>query len=174
MAKSSKGRGQDKTGRSEVVPRFVQLEHWLLDHPAALDLSGDAFKVMVYMARRFNGYNNGKVGFGVRSGCVIKINGTASITKPIFPIVRRKPGGRGQPPHSRMKRALDELEAAGFIVCTQPATFNQKRLSREWRLAWLPTGTPERPVGATKEFAKIRVAKNSEPSVTRGTMRFPR
>jgi hypothetical protein len=141
-----------------MTPRFVQLEHWLLDHPSVLALSGDTFKVMVYLAKRFNGHNNGVVGFGVRSGCTIRVSGTESICKPIFPLKlpRRRAQASRRPRannelvvQGKIKRALDELEAADFIVCTQPATFHQKRMAREWRLTWLHTGTPERPTAPT-------------------------
>jgi hypothetical protein len=166
MAKlrTGKGRGQDAQGRSEAGPRFVQLEHWLLDHPAVLRLSGDAFKVMVYMAKRFSGYNNGEIGFGTRSGCTVKVNGKESVCKNILPPKTRK-GRWGKSSEGRIRRALDELEAAGFIVCTKGSSFGQKKLTREWRLTWLHTGTPERPTPATGEFRLPRKPENLNPSV---------
>jgi hypothetical protein len=162
--KAGKGRGCDAQGRSETAPRFVQLEHWFLDHPAVLRLSGDAFKVMVYMHKRFTGYNNGVIGFGTRSGCTVKVNGKESVCKDILPHKGRADRS-GKSVQGRVRRALKELEAAGFIVCTKESTFDQKRRAREWRLTWIYTGSPERPTPATREYAQPRPAENLKPSV---------
>lgn len=131
-----KGRRQNKTGRSETEGRHVRLEYWLLEHPAFLVLSANAKVTAIYMAKLFNGSNNGRIAFGVRSQCHIRVNGKDSGFKP-FGLSK-----------GRIHRALIELEGAGFIVCTRPATFDQKRLMKEWRLTWLANPGQS----ATKEF----------------------
>lgn len=152
MAKG-KGRGQDKTGRSAAEHRHVRLEYWLLEHPNFLALSANAKVVAIYMAKRFNGFNNGQIGFGWRAGCLVPVNGHENVEKS-FGLSRHQIG-----------RALDELESAQFIVCTKAATFDQKRLTREWRLAWLPSGAKgERP--ATKEFASLPPSRNLKARCT--------
>ena len=65
-------------GRTEGAPRFLQIPYWVLESPAAIALSPSAFKVLVYLLKRHNGVNNGKIGFGARSGCFVN-----------------EPGGRG-------------------------------------------------------------------------------
>lgn len=143
----AKGRRHDRTGRSESAPRFVRLEFWLLEHPNFLVLSSNAKVVLIYLAKRFNGFNNGQIGFGWRAGCFIQVNGKEHQERS-FGLSRYQIG-----------RALDELEGAGFIICTKTATFDQKRLAREWRLTWLPSGpNAERP--PTKEFASITPDQN--------------
>jgi hypothetical protein len=129
------------------------LEFWLLEHPNFLALSANAKVVMLYMAKRFNGFNNGQIGFGWRGGCLVAVNGRENVEKP-FGLSRHQIG-----------RALDELDAAQFIVCTKAATFDQKRLTREWRLAWLPSGpNSERP--ATREFASLSTSQNLKARCT--------
>jgi hypothetical protein len=134
----SKFRKQDRKGRSDEA-KFVQLPFWLLQAPAARSLSAPAFKTLVYLVTHFNGSNNGGIGFGVRSGCFYpKARNATDDDRQI-----------GLKPRT-ISDALYELEHAGFIACTKAATFDQKRMQREWRLTWLGSkdgGVP------TKEFA---------------------
>jgi hypothetical protein len=148
------GRKVGKDGRSEGEPRFIQLPYWIMETPAFLALSSGATRALLFMLKRFNGVNNGKIAFGVRSGCFTRRPGTPQLED--CPILSK----------SEMGRALRELQAAGFIRCTQEATFDQKRHTREWRLTWLPSnGQPP-----TKEFASERRPQNPETSPTGGTM----
>jgi hypothetical protein len=121
-----------------------------MEHPAWLALSPNAKVCLLVLAKRYNGSNNGKIGFGVRSGVFVPINGKELAERSF-----------GLSPW-QIGRALTEAEQAGFIVCTQPASFNQKRLVREWRLTWLPSGTANQHA-ATKEFASIRPAEKQKP-----------
>jgi hypothetical protein len=147
------GRSVDKSGRSEGEARHVRLDYWLLDHPNFLALSANAKVVMIYMAKRFNGFNNNQIGFGWRAGCLVPVNAKEHAERS-FGLSRHQIG-----------RALDELEAAKFIVCTKAATFDQKRLTREWRLTWLPMGSRgEKP--ATKEFASLSPSRNLKARCT--------
>lgn len=151
MRMRRKPRRHDATGRSTSEGHFVQLFSWMLETRAMCNLSPAAFKVLVYMAKRFYGDNNGRIAFGVRSGCFV-----------------RQPGG---PLHhvevsiglssSRKAHALKELEQAGFIVCVKPSSFDQKRRVKEWRLTWHPCGGQP----ATKEFAHSAPPKSKIQSV---------
>lgn len=153
MAK--RGRRQNQTGRSEGEARHIRLDYWMLEHPAFLALSPNAKVTLLFMLKRYDGTNNGKIGFGVRSGCFVPKQGTGELLNRPFGVSR-----------SNIGRALTELESAGFIACTQPATFNQKRLTREWRLTWLVcNGRPP-----TREFASLDQPQKTKPSPTGGTM----
>lgn len=109
----------------------------MLESPAFLALSHKAKIALIYLAKRYNGRNNGKIGFGVRSGCFVAQNGKL---KDVSIGIDK----------SSMARCLQELSALGFIRCIVEATFDQKRLTREWRLTWLPCD--EQP--PTKEFMR--------------------
>jgi hypothetical protein len=146
----AKGRRQNQKGRSETGTRFIQLEYWLLEHPNFLALSPNAKVCLLAIAKRYNGANNGRIAFGVRSGIFVPINGKELVEKP-FGLSRFQIG-----------RALGELEEAGLIVCTQGASFDQKRLMREWRLTWLPSGAKNEH-RATKEFASFNPAEKQNP-----------
>lgn len=151
-----KGRRHDSSGRSSGAARHVRLEYWLLEHPSFLTLSANAKVVLIYLAKRFNGFNNGQVGFGCRAGCLVPVGGGQHVERGI---------GLSRP---QVTRALVELAGAGFIVCTKAATFDQKRLTREWRLTWLPSGAnSERP--PTKEFASLPAGQNLKPRLTGAT-----
>ena len=146
-----KGRKVNKTGRSEGGPRFIQLPYWLMETPAFLALKPNAKCVLLFMVKRFDGANNGRIAFGVRSGCYVPKAGTSELLNKPFGV-----------PRSAIGRCLTELEAAGFIRCTREATFDQKRRTREWRLTWLECGNQ----APTKDFA----VQNLKASPSSGTM----
>jgi hypothetical protein len=151
---NGKGRRANKTGRSGGA-RFIQLEYWILECAAFLALSPNAKVVLLFMLKRYDGGNNGKIGFGVRSGCFAPQQGTGKLVD--------RPIGLSR---SNVHRALNELVVAGFIRCTQPATFDQKRMTREWRLTWLScNGQP-----ATKDFVRQQSPKKTETSPVHGTV----
>ena len=124
-----RGGRPNQTGRSEVA-RYVQLHHWMLDCPAYGALRPAARALLIELARRFNGSNNGTIGLGEREA-------TARLA-----LSDRK----------ATRRALTELEGAGFVVKTRAGAFNVKtaeaRRASEWRLTWLPCGDAM----ATKDF----------------------
>jgi hypothetical protein len=151
MGKSSRA---NKKGRSDGR-RFLLIDYWILESPAFLTLSANEIVVLLFMLKRYNGSNNGKIAFGVRSGCFVPLQKTGKLVDRPLKLSR-----------SSIDRALDKLEAARFIRCTQPATFDQKRRTREWRLTWLPcNGQP-----ATKDFVRQPSAENVEPSPAGGTV----
>jgi hypothetical protein len=108
---------------------FVQLHRYMMQTAAWRDLSPTARALYVELKARYNGKNNGALAFSARDA------GDAL--------------GRGK---SSASRFFVELEQHGFIVREKASTFNQKRLSIEWRLTELRCDvTNSLP---TKEFAR--------------------
>lgn len=99
-------------GRSKFGPAFVQLYCFMLDSDAWSSLTANARAVYLEVARRYNGHNNGFIALSVRDAAVrCRINKDTA------------------------KRALDELQALGFIECAVPGGFSLKvRHASEWRL----------------------------------------
>lgn len=107
-------RKHNAKGRNRYDSAHVRLYTYMLDSPAFLSLSCAARAVLIEIARRYNGTNNGMIGASVRtlsSRCRIA-PGTAS-------------------------RALGELQERGFIECVKQGAFSLKlRHASEWRLLW--------------------------------------
>ena len=144
----SKGRKHDARGKSAGDPRFVQMPYWVMETEAFRSLSADAIAVFFFMLKRHNGVNNGKIAFGIRSGCFIREPGKKELTDAAIGIKRT---GIGE--------ALSELRTAGFIACETESVFVRttaykagEKFTREWALTWLPVG--EAP--ATKEFVTAK------------------
>lgn len=163
MAKRRRpGRGVDAKGRSKSAVPYLTLDFWIVESPAFQELSLAAEYVLMAMLKRYNGANNGRISFGCRSGCLTRLDGAWTERPSKLSVAAQS-------------RALKELQAQGFISCTQPSSFGQKRLVRDWRLTWLRDdrngGLP------TKEFARepserstIREAQNSKASFTGETV----
>lgn len=122
MTSRKKARSRvNATGRNEVA-RFVQLHHWMLDCDAFTGLRPMARALLLELARRYNGVNNGMIGLGEREAASR------------LAIADRK----------AVRRAFAELEGAGFIAKTRAGGFNVKtpdaRRASEWRLTWLACG----------------------------------
>lgn len=121
-------RRRTKRGALPRGARFVTLHFWMLDQDAIKELSGNAFKLLVLLAMRYTGSNNGAISMSVREGaeevgCCIN---TAA-------------------------KSFHELEQAGFIRATQRGSFDwKKRHATTWRLTWLDYGDEP----ATKEFMR--------------------
>lgn len=143
MRKPRRGRRPDATGRTSGASRYVVLTHFLLDSIAFKSLRPNSVALLVQLARRFNGGNNGHIGLGVReAGSALNI----------------KPATAGI--------AFRELADRGFIVLEQKATFDQKRLAREWRLTWLQTGPWDAPTARpTNDFMRWRPAAEKQKPV---------
>ena len=135
------GRGVDAKGRSKSDGRYIRLDYWMIEAPAFQELSINAEHVLLNILKRFNGANNGQIGFGCRSGRFTR-RGPEWIELPSKLSV------------SSQARALKELEEQGFIACTQGSSFGQKRLTKNWRLTWLRDD--RNGALATKEFTKQR------------------
>ena len=136
----NKGRRIDAKGRSKAAAPYLTLDCWILESPAFQELSLNAEHVLFAMLKRYYGSNNGKISFGCLSGCLTRIDGRW-VERP------------SKLSKTAQWRALSELQTQGFIECTQPSSFGQKRLVRDWRLTWLRDDRN----GAlpTKEFTRL-------------------
>lgn len=99
--------------------RYVALHHWQMNTAAWKDLSANARAIYLEINKRYNGANNGRIGYSVREAAKeLKISKATAA------------------------RAFRELEDHGFIVAEQKGSFNykydaqgkRKRLASEWRL----------------------------------------
>lgn len=98
--------------------RFVRLDHRLLNSNAYRALSTNARALLVDLIMLDNGENNGSLYLSVRDSA----------------------GRLGLADYSAAGKALDELEALGFITCTADAHFHvkaaEKSRARCWRLTF--------------------------------------
>ena len=105
-----------RKGRNRTPP-FVMLEHRLIDSPAWVSLGGSAVKLLMLMARRYNGSNNGQMHLGEREAA--EVIGLSRNT---------------------VASAFAQLEAAGFIVAVERGHFHVKaRIATRWRLTFHST-----------------------------------
>jgi hypothetical protein len=107
--------------------RFVALPYYMLNSEAYLSLPGDALKIYVDVAKRYNGVNNGEISYGVREAAEIGISKTVAA------------------------RMLEILAGRGFLVVTRNSDFRVKsRATRVWRL----TNEPYRGTAGTRDFTR--------------------
>jgi hypothetical protein len=107
---------------------FTMLPKFLTRSKAWRSLNGDCRALYLELRERFNGHNNGSIALG-----------------------NREAGEAINTGKDTARRCFDVLIERGFIVVTADSTFNQKRLSREWRLTELPDDRTGHK--ASKEFA---------------------
>lgn len=114
----SRGRGVDVTGRSIGRERFLALPHFMLKCAAWRSLSAIERCLFLEVAARYNGFNNGEIGLGVREA--------------------------GEAIHVRPQTAGDAFKTlvkTGFLRLARNSAFNIKsRLSREWTVTLFPVG----------------------------------
>jgi hypothetical protein len=106
--------------------RWVGLPHWLMNSPAFRSLPGDAVKLLLAVWQRHNGINNGEISYSCREAAEIGLA------------------------RSQAARMFDILIERGFLVIGRGSTFNNKKLSRTWRL----TAEKRGPEKATKDFMR--------------------
>jgi hypothetical protein len=83
--------------------RWVQLKYWLLKSPAWRSLTGNAAKLYVELAMRYNGSNNGRIPYSVREAAkALNVSFQTAM------------------------RSLQLLQNRGFIVCTRRGAFSLK------------------------------------------------
>ena len=80
------------------------------EHEAWKHLSGNAVKVYTAIHRRFNGRNNGYIGYGTRDGLAV------GLSEPVT------------------RRAIKELIDKGFVKVIKDSSFSQTRLTREFAI----------------------------------------
>ena len=133
-------RHQKKTG-----PRFIQLFYFMLESKAWKDLNAVERAIYLELIERYNGSNNGRIGYSARTAAAnLKIGkGTAA-------------------------RALRSLQQHGFIVVEKRGAFHCKiRHASEYRLTIydsdIATNYAEKL--ATKEFMRWSEIQNTGPVV---------
>jgi len=119
--------------------RFVGLEYWMLRSEAWKSLPSDAKAILIHIAMRYNGSNNGYISYAVREADEIGIS------------------------KDRAARAIAALRERGFLVITRDCGFTLKAApeAREWRLTYLPSG-PHQNIAATKNFLYWSPTSNSK------------
>lgn len=118
-------------GRSKGGGPFLMIDHYVFECPAFRALQVGPRALLLELIRKFNGSNNGQIGFGTREA-----------------------GPRLNVGKDTVNNYFHALEDAGFIVRQHPGGFNMKdkaaRRASEWRLTWHPSAGQL----ATKEFMK--------------------
>lgn len=126
----------------EKAPRHVRLYHWFLKTEAWQSLSPNARALYVEIVTRYNGSNNGRIGFSARDA------GKALHTS--------KDTGA---------RSLVELQDRGFIVLTKRSGFSLKtKTATEWLLTEFCSDINGQ--FATKDFMRWSVARSAEKQNT--------
>ncbi len=129
---------QKKTGQ-----RFIQLFYFMLEKEAWKDLDAVARSIYVELTRRYNGSNNGRIGYSARQAAEeLKISKATAA------------------------RALRSLQAHGFVVVEKRGAFHCKvRHASEYRLTIyesdIATNYAERL--PTKEFTRWPEIQNTVP-----------
>jgi hypothetical protein len=104
----------NQKGRRRSGPPFLSLYHYILKSDAWRELTPQERTVLIQIAARFNGTNNGNIAASVRDlaeECNIAVN---TVTK-----------------------AIGRLISIGFIDRTQEGSFSYKvRHAAEYRLTW--------------------------------------
>ena len=128
----------DATGRTKRKDdHHVRLYTWLTASEAWEHCSGNALKLLVYIASFDFGDNNGRINMSERRAA----EGTRLDRKTIRKLFR-------------------ELQDKGFIVCTSGGSFKAKRSpAAEWRLTW--KAWPDRSQGPTHDYRHWRPSKKS-------------
>ena len=132
---SSWQRSYCKGGSTGPAP-FLMLPQWAFDSPAFRSLKPGPRAVLWEVIRRYNGANNGHIGFSQRE-----------MSAAINVADRETVAGY-----------VRDLKERGFINAVRRGGFNVKAADRrasEWALTWLPVG--EAP--ATKEFMRWQPEK---------------
>jgi hypothetical protein len=132
----TRGRKLNRKGRSTGKQPFVMLPHWAFKSPAYRSLRPGPRALLWELIFRYNGANNGRIGFSQRD-MAVALN--VSDRETVAGYVR-------------------ELEAKGFIKAMRRGGFNVKvsdRRATEWALTWQKIGD-ELP---TKEFMHWRPAE---------------
>jgi hypothetical protein len=136
------GRKINQKGRSRE-PRHVRLYAYMTSSAAWLDLSGNAVKLLVFLAAWEDGTNNGEFFMSWRDAA-------AGIG------VSKRTAGK----------LFDELEAHGFIVPIAKGYFTVKHgPATKWRLTWVPWASR----GPTNEWRAWKPEENSRAQLLHET-----
>ncbi len=96
--------------------QYIGLPYAMINHPSFKALKPDAVRILIEMHLGFHGVNNGKIGFSYQKAQECLHSGSA-----------------------RVKRAFDQLQEHGFLVCHAQSSFNMKtKKAREWEITFQP------------------------------------
>jgi len=114
----------DKKGRSKAERfSFVRLPNYLLDSPAWLELTSPAKAILVQLSRRYNGFNNGKIGVTTET-----LSRECRVAK------------------NTITSAIKILIEHGLLEITFKGSFNLKKThASEYRLTWLKCDLENQP-----------------------------
>ncbi len=140
MAHRPRRRRVNQKGRTVGVDRFLMLPHFLLTSEAWKSLTPAQRALFVEVAQRWNGFNNGRIGLGIReAGQAIHVKHTTAAT------------------------AFRVLQERGFLVLMRDSSFDQKRLAREWRVTAFPSGDYQQPTAPPSlEFSRWRTPPDNQ------------
>lgn len=137
----------EKNGRSRGAERHLRLTHFLLHSAAWKSLGPIERALFIETAQRYDGFNNGRIGFGVRDAAAAIHAAPNTVT-----------------------RAFDVLVERGFLALTKNSSFGQKHLVREWRVTCFSVGPWDAPTArATHDYQRWQPMKNQKP-VANGVM----
>ena len=106
MSKPRRGKCTNQTGRTKQKVQFVPISYPMADSAAWRSLNGAAVKVYIELRSRYNGGNNGDLSLSLDKGA------------------RRLGLGK-----ATIQRALEELEAKGFIRLSKRGSWYGRRAS---------------------------------------------
>lgn len=113
----------------------------MLDSPAWASLGPVEIALFVIVARRYDGFNNGRIGCGVRDAAT-KIHAAPNT----------------------VSRAFDVLVERGFLELKRDSSFGQKQLVREWCVTCFSTGPWDAPTArATHDYQRWRPPEKQKP-----------
>lgn len=102
--------------------QYIGLPYTMINRPSFKALKPDAVRILIEMHLGFHGVNNGKIGFSYQKAQECLHSGSA-----------------------RAKRAFNQLQEHGFLVCLAQSSFNMKtKKAREWEITLqpMPNGPP--------------------------------
>jgi hypothetical protein len=103
-------------GRSKYDnSQYLLLTYKMLKSPQFRSLGGNDIRVLLEIASRHNGYNNGRIGAGL-----VDLSDALKMSK------------------STVQRSLNNLQKMKFLIMRKRGRF-QGRIASEWEVAFLPT-----------------------------------
>jgi hypothetical protein len=135
------GRGVDGKGRSKGAGRHLQMMHFLLESAAWKGLAPVERALFVEVAQRYDGYNNGRIGMGVRTAAAA---------------IHAAP--------NTVSAAFATLVERGLLALTKDSSFSQKQLVREWRVTCFSVGPWDAPTArATHDYQRWHAPEKQRP-----------
>ena len=143
MAKQSKrGKNIDAKGHSLYDPtQHIRLNYKMLESPQFRSLGGNDVRVLIEIAIRHHGFNNGRIGAGLAD-----LADTLKMSK------------------STVQRSLRNLQKTKFIIMRKRGRF-QGRIASEWEVTFLKIGgrNPTNEWGQAKALPYKRKLKEKTP-----------